>query len=370
MKTKAFWKNKFLLFGVIVATMLLISGCSGSDVTPPPQSFDATGKYIYVNNDGTPNYVSAFSINADGTLTELTGSPYATNGDGGGGYYAANRIALAPAKRLLFASNISSNTIAVFSINQNNGTLTQVGAPISSGGTMASSGSLAVDKNENYLFAANFGEQSIAVFAIGAGGVLTPVTGSPFNVGLDIDGITMNPAGDILYAIRPSLAVLRVAADGSLNPIVGSPFPFNGTSLAFVSSSTLLVADTGGILSSFSIDATGTPALLSNLIVGGNSQCVTTARNGSLAILAGGGNSLISIIDVAANGNLTPVAGSPFATAAAMSGYAVPSPNGTFLYAAELTQIEAFSIAANGALTSLGTFPLTNPGAAQSLVVY
>jgi 6-phosphogluconolactonase (cycloisomerase 2 family) len=332
--------------------------------------FVTLGKYVYVNNDADTNYVSAFSINTDGTLTELTGSPYATGGAGYNGYYAANKIALAPVKKLLFASNAADNTITVFSINQTDGTLTLVGTPVASGGTMSSGGSLAVDINENYLFAGNFGEQSIAVFAISTGGGLTPVTGSPFNIGENADGITMNPAGNILYAIRPTLAVLSVATDGSLSHISGSPFAISGTSLAFGSSTMLFSAEVGGVLSSYAIDASGAPTLLNTLSIGGNAQAVTATRNGSLAILSGGGGNQISVVNVAADGTLTQVAGSPFTTAAGMYGYALANPSGTFLYATEITQIEGFSIGADGALTSLGTFPLTNPGYARSLVIY
>ena len=370
MKSTVCWRNKFFSVGMTVFLMLLISACTPGNGPGPQAPAAAPGKYVYVNNDASTNYVSAFSINADGTLVQLAGSPYATGGAGYDGYYATNKIALAPVKRLLFASNAADSTIAVFSINQTDGTLTQVGAPVASGGTMSSGGSLAVDTNENYLFAGNFGEQSIAVFAISMGGVLSPVTGSPFNVGEQADGITMNPAGNILYAIRPSLAVLSMATDGSLSHITGSPFAINGTSLAFGSSTMLFSAEPGGVLSSYAIDASGAPTLLDTLTIGGNSQAVTTTRNGGLAILSGGGDSQISVLNVAADGTLTQVAGSPFVTAAVMYGYSVANPSGTFLYATETTQIEGFSIGADGALTSLGTFPLTNPGLARSLVIY
>jgi hypothetical protein len=35
MKSRSFWKNRFILFGMIIMALLFISGCSGDDLTPP-----------------------------------------------------------------------------------------------------------------------------------------------------------------------------------------------------------------------------------------------------------------------------------------------------------------------------------------------
>src|ERR1019366_1886332 len=40
-------------------------------------------KFLYVNNDRSPsNVISAFKVNADGSLTPIAGAPYATGGNG------------------------------------------------------------------------------------------------------------------------------------------------------------------------------------------------------------------------------------------------------------------------------------------------
>jgi len=62
--------------------------------------------------------------------------------------------------------------------------------------------------------------------------------------------------------------------------------------------------------------------------------------------------------------------GSPFATAASTSGYALANPSGKYLYATEADQIEAFVIDSEGSLTTISTYPLTNPGYVRGLVIY
>lgn len=414
MKNKLFWISKYFAVGLLIITMSFAIGCSGSGNNRDPfanneynddsnhsngsnlsgviaiiggllgnngEETPATREYVYVNNFvyESPNYVSAFSINTDGTLIELAGSPYATGGNGAGASssFAINTIAIAPTKRLLFASNVMDSTITVFSINNNDGTLTIIGSPVSSGGSMGDGGTLVA--NDNYLFVGNASTNNISVFSMSDSGELTPVTGSPFYIGGAADGMTLNLSGNILYVANPdnnTLITLNVASNGSLSPIAGSPFAYTAdssqiTSFALSSSTIGIAADIDGFLSSYSIDAIGTPTLLNVLNTGvAESQCVTTARNGSIAILSGGGRDRISVANVAANGSLTQVAGSPFATNTITGGYAVANPEGTFLYATEESQLEGFSIGANGALTSLGTFPLTNAPAPSGIVIY
>ena len=128
-------------------------------------------------------------------------------------------------------------------------------------------------------------------------------------------------------------------------------------------------------VASYSIGANGAPTMLHSLNLGNNNQAITTARSGQLAVVSGGAFASISIIKVASDGTLTQVAGSPFTTAAATSGYALVNPSGSFLYATEANRIEAFKMDAAGALTSINTYPLITPGVttagfATGMVIY
>lgn len=371
---------KHLLLAILAVSAFMLGGC-GDDETIIIVPY--SGKFVYVNNNAdTANYVSGFAIRANGTLAELAGSPFITGGAGNEiTYFATNPIAIARTKKLLFAANKGDDTISVFSISSVTGELTAVGLPVASGGDLFESGSLAVDDAENFLFVANddgAGVGSISVFAIGASGTLTPVLGSPFALGLtSADGITLNPVGDTLYVAAPTaneIVVLDIAIDGTLSHIAGSPFayPADGQITSFVlSSSTVgLSAATSGNLTSYNIDSNGVPILLDSLALGGNYQAITTTRKGSLAVMAGGYTSSISMVNVASNGVLSLVPGSPFATATITSGYALANPSGRLLFATEATQLESFSIDSVGALSSIATYPLTNPGFATGLVIY
>ncbi len=264
---------KHLFLAMVAVSVLVLGGCgSDNNITPV---FSYNGKYLYVSNDGTANAVSGFAIKANGTLVELAGSPFLTGGAGAtGGWYAANRIAIAHVKKLLFASNHADDTVTSFTLDSITGELTAVGLPVVSGGTMGIGGSLAVDEDEKFLFVGNDTTSDISVFSIATNGVLTPVAGSPFAIGVagGVDGITLNPVGTALYISAfntNQIVVMDVAASGALTPIAGSPFDYTagGNIASFVLASSLrgLSGASGGVLASYSIDSIGAPTLLDAL---------------------------------------------------------------------------------------------------------
>src|SRR5215471_17705175 len=146
----------------------------------------AQGTFVYTNNARTPNSISAFSAAANGSLTAIAGSPFATGGSGAvGGSLTTNRITTAIVKDFLYAGNTDSNSVSAFSINPVTGVLTSVpGSPFPTGGIASSVGmSLTTTPDDNFLIVANGADVTISVFRIAANGGLTAVAGSPFASG-------------------------------------------------------------------------------------------------------------------------------------------------------------------------------------------
>jgi hypothetical protein len=102
-------------------------------------------------------------------------------------------------------------------------------------GSLDAEGQIAVDRTRRLLFAVNQGSDSIAAFEIGADGRLAAVPGSPFPSG-GRSPASVGVAGDLLVVVnkahdprrqlseaRPAYQTLRIGADGALSP-GGRPF--------------------------------------------------------------------------------------------------------------------------------------------------
>ena len=187
-------------------------------------------------------------------------------------------------------------------------------------------------------------------------------------------------AGHFVYTNddQPSNTVSAFSAgsDGSLTPIAGSPFATGGAGQGggLFASNRIGVGIAGNFLfasnagsnnvSVFSIDPnTGvlTPVAGSPFATAGSAisgMAVSPTPDGKLLMAADSGSNTINVFSVGSNGALTPIAGSPFTTLGQTDGIKV-SPDGKFLAVAEISpsQVEMFNIASNGSLTSLGAFP-------------
>jgi 6-phosphogluconolactonase (cycloisomerase 2 family) len=190
--------------------------------------------FVYVeSNIQTPNgnSIFAFRRNADGSLTPVNGSPFLTGGAGvqdtslGLGPYDSDQdIVVDSERRLLFAVNSGSDTIAVFNINSDGSLRAVAGSPFPSGGA------------------------------------------NPVSVGLSGDILfVVNKNGDFprVSTILPNYTAFRIAPNGSLSPISGST-----VSVAFGSSPTQALVDPkdnllfgadflGGLLQCFRFDRRG-----------------------------------------------------------------------------------------------------------------
>ena len=160
----------------------------GSDgaLTPVPGSPFAVGtagaspSFILVHPDGnflyaadpTHNAVLGFSIQSNGAISAISGSPFAA-GTG------AVALSVTPQGSFLYAANPGDNTVSAYIVDGSSGKLTPVtGSPFATGGN----GPGFVLATGSFVYVADQATNDIAGFSIGSNGTLTKVPGSPFSV--------------------------------------------------------------------------------------------------------------------------------------------------------------------------------------------
>ena len=334
--------------------------------------------YVYINNNVQgPNTVSAFSVDANGALTQIAGSPFATGGLGvGGGFFAANRVTIGTASKFLFATNEQTNNISVFSIDPATGALTLTpGSPFPTGGASGFSGiSLGVTPDDQFLFASSSGSTNITVFSIAANGTLTSISGSPFAAGGIPDGIKVSPDGRFLAValISPdAVGIFSIAPNGALTAVPGSPFPAAAFgvvagvdincagSLLFGGEATLV----GTNIDVFSMGSNGalTPipgSPFNNQGTGNNSNVVVLSPSDEHLFVSNQVSDTITVFNVASDGTLSLIPGSPFAAPGGSPAMMATNEAGTLLYVSQTNgAVSVFRIAADGNLTPVPGSP-------------
>ncbi len=209
----------------------LLAGLTPFGSAPAAHAAGNARDVVYVeSNDPAGNAILAYRRHADGSLTMLPGSPFATGGLGDS-----------------FATNLGP-----FDVDS----------------------CLITNPAHTLLFAVNGGSATIAVFAIADSGALTPVAGSPFPSG-GAQPASMGLAGDLLCVVNkaenpgemadslPNTSTFRVRPDGALVPIPRSTVEEDqgadpSQALIAPGGSLLFGADfLGGALRSFAIAPTG-----------------------------------------------------------------------------------------------------------------
>jgi DNA-binding beta-propeller fold protein YncE len=176
---------------------------NGGHVTDP--------NFVYVAN-GTLGTISAFKVNADDTLTELAGSPFAAG---------ANIVLVAglPSQHLLMASDAGNNKLLGFKV-ANDGSLNPIaGSPFAVG---VQPGAIALDTFSGFVYVVNRGSNNISAFKLDTTtSVLSPVAGSPFAAGTNPVAISViSSLNEVFIANQGSSDLSRFTADttGVLKP--------------------------------------------------------------------------------------------------------------------------------------------------------
>ena len=343
----------------------------------------AQADFVYTNNGGGPLHtVSGFSVAADGSLTEIPGSPFLTGGLGSGSSVISDNIAVSTLGNFLYVPNGNSSTISVFTINPVTGLLTPVpGSPFPTGVTPDQI-ALAVTPDNRFLYAANSRSGKISAFSITANGALSSVPGSPFSSGEIGTGRTkVSPNGRFLFVTSENnrMVVLSISSDGALTQVTGSPFPLGdedfGTTLGVdvnCAGNLLFVGEQiNGLTRVLVLDitASGTLSAISgspfSFFGGSNSQVVVLSPDDRFLYVPNEGNGKLSVLSVAANGSLSAIPGSPFfvGTDDRLPADTATSRAGTFVYTAnDDATISVFAVAVTGMLSEVSGSPFPNRG--------
>ena len=221
---------------------VFLIGANGSLSPAPGSPFAASNPYgLAVNPAGTVlfannfpdsqvsdlNTVSSFQIGANGALTPVAGSPFATANSAG--FASAIGLAADPAGKFLFVGDHMAQAIVPFSITSS-GALT----PVSALPTPAPSCSVSchnnplrmtVHPNDQFVYATNVQAGTVSAFRM-TNGVLSSVAEVP--TGQHPFGVALDPTGGFLFVVNKAdntISAFSVdSSSGVVSAIGGSPF--------------------------------------------------------------------------------------------------------------------------------------------------
>jgi uncharacterized protein (TIGR03000 family) len=287
----------------------------------------ARNGYVYtINNDLRQNGVAVYKANADGTLTEVPGSPFATGGKGLGGGDIDEQGAIRVAGEFVLAVNPGSDSIAVLRKGAE-GRLTPVpGSPFPSIGNAPLSltvhGDLVYVANQAPKFATPTMKPNVTGLRLGRDGKLVPVEKStiefpadrgPAQVAFAPDGKTLVVTSGFQGDDSSEIHAYRVMGDGTLKEAEGSPAKPKGASgtVGFSWSpmgGRVFVSNfRGSAVTVFDIDrASGSVKQMGEALGDGEKAACWTAisADGRTLYVANFVSNTISVYDVAGNGAL------------------------------------------------------------------
>lgn len=316
---------------VALAGAAAVPAVAGAD----PGAHHGADGYVYVNdNTAGTNTIAGFARAADGGLTPLPGSPFNAGGAGtGSGFGSQGAIQVTGDGRYVIAVDAGSNQLSVLGIAPDGQLRLVQGGVVSSGGAEP----VSVAEHDGLVYAANAGpaNTNYTGFVLRDNGRLQPLSGSTVTLpsGAQPGDVLFNSTGANLVGTEIGLSKIdsfSVGSDGRLTAAPGSPFVAQGL---------------GPFGSEFR------PTDPSQLFV-------SNAHN--TAPLSG----TISAYNVAGDGALNSIGGSPFADDQTAPCWIEITHNGEFLFTVNTASgsISRYQIAADGTLTLLGSTPVSSQG--------
>jgi 6-phosphogluconolactonase len=321
---------RFVVRNALRSTLLafLVTGIAAASASA---STSPIVGHVFVNdNTAGANTVAAFDRHADGTLTPVSGSPFQAGGVGTGAGIASQG-ALQPALggRFLLAVDAGSDQISVLAAGRD-GTLAPVSVTWSGGSDPVS---IAVHGGLVYVANASAVAPNYSGFRLGWDGRLRRIPGSTVTLP---DG---SQPGDVLFNGNGTvLAGTRVGA-GEVDSFLVTP----GGRLLAAPGSPIAAQGPGPFGSEFR------PTNPYQLFV-------SNAHGGA-------GNGTVSAFRVGWFGSLSPIGDSPFPDYQTAPCWVEISHDGDYLFAVNTASasISSYWIARDGALSLLGTTPISDP---------
>jgi len=174
------------------------------------------------------NTVSAFSIAANGTLSPITGSPF-VDANSTSGFASAISVLADPGGKLVFVGDHMAESVVPFSVNATTASLTAISALPTPAATCSTSCHnnvlrLAVDPADKFLFSTNVAAGTVSVFNINSGNLTSISTAT---TGVHPFGVAVDPTGNFLYVVNKvdnSISGFALnSATGTLTPMAGFP---------------------------------------------------------------------------------------------------------------------------------------------------
>jgi len=196
-------------------------------ISPLNMKLSPNGNVLYITAAGSPGYIEVWSVIAgviqQGVVQVIQPG---TNPYG---------LAIDPTGAHLYTANTGDNSISEYSISSADGSLTELsGSPI--GETFSSPLALLVDSSGTYLYVANEGSSNLGAFSIGSDGSLTLLTNSPFGTGAEPSFIAQDPNGKFLFVGNQSSPVIQSfsldASSGTLTSVATYTIGNTPTSIA------------------------------------------------------------------------------------------------------------------------------------------
>lgn len=219
----------FAVLGVVLAGP---ANASAHDRTAHGVAGHRTG-YVYLdNNTAGTNTISGFSRSANGAMTALPGSPFVAGGEGlGAGIATQGAIRTADDGQYLLAVDAGSNQISVLRVGAD-GLLTPVpGSPFASGGVEPDS--IAVNNGLVYVSNTGAAGTNYTGFTLSPGGQLHPIPGSTVTLpdGSGPGDVVLNGDNTKLIGTRVNTSLIdSFSLNGDERPHAahGSPFAAQG----------------------------------------------------------------------------------------------------------------------------------------------